>query len=140
MRVKVIVSNSFDFVEKELLLDPRLLSGRNVEDYISKIKDNAEIVSITIKGVVIGCAVYYCNNLESKIAYISMLIVNKEYQGKGIGGWLLDSVIMKVQALGFNICRLEVRNDNNEAIHLYSKKGFIKINKDDEKMVMSRAL
>ena len=132
--------NSFDFVEKELLLDPRLLSGQNLADYVSKIKNNAEIISITVKGVVIGCVVYYCNNLESKTSYISMLIVNKEYQGKGIGGWLLDAAIMKIKSLGFNVCRLEVRNDNNEAIHLYSKKGFVKVNNDDGKMIMSRTV
>lgn len=131
------MSNPFNFIERELRLDSRLLLGRKADDYLLKIKNNAEVISITIKGRVVGCAVYYCNDFESKTAYLSMLIVDKEYYGRGIGGWLLDAFIMKVKTLGFNWCKLEVRNDNDGAIHVYSKKGFTKMDESAGNLIMS---
>lgn len=55
------------------------------------------------------------------------LTVRKEQWNQGIGGRLLHELIAYARQASIEIIRLEVRNDNAGAIHLYEKYGFKRV-------------
>lgn len=64
----------------------------------------------------------YCN--DSKIGYISMVIVRKEYQHKGYGSKLIKAMVEICQEKELEYLKLEVALNNIAAIQLYEKHGF----------------
>lgn len=60
-------------------------------------------------------------------AYVSRLVVKKEYRNRGIGGKLTDFICQKAKEMGFSEVSIGVDKDNEAALHLYRKKGFDEI-------------
>lgn len=57
--------------------------------------------------------------------YLSRMIVKPEYRNQGIGSIIIDYLIEYAKNLGYKEMSLGVDIDNNNAKHLYEKKGFI---------------
>lgn len=70
--------------------------------------------------------------VPSQRIYVSRMIVKKEYRNQGIGGIILDYLIEQAKAKGYKEMALGVDIDNYSAIHLYKKKGFTTLIKEDE--------
>ena len=85
------------------------------------------------------CAVY-ANDQQSKVAYISLLCVKKEYQGMGIGKALLQACEDLAREKGMTVLRLEVKEDNEKAIRLYRGSGLIIRDRKLNKFIMEKAL
>ena len=73
----------------------------------------------------IGFSCFYCNDYQSRTAYISLIAVKQEYEHKGYGTRLLEEVKKTARDRGMTRLRLEVRKNNDQAISFYRKKGFI---------------
>lgn len=56
--------------------------------------------------------------------YVSRMIVKKEYRNQGIGGIIIDYLIIQAKQMGYSEMALGVDIDNHSAIQLYRKKGF----------------
>lgn len=84
----------------------------------------AEVAVAQENDTCLGYVAYYCNNQETKTAYISIIVIKKEYQGKGVGSLLYNSVISVLKQKGFTTLKLEVAKQNTTALSFYSKKGF----------------
>ena len=56
--------------------------------------------------------------------YLSRLIVKKKYRNKGIGSQITDFLLDKAKEMGYREIALGVDCDNENALHLYKKKGF----------------
>lgn len=72
----------------------------------------------------------YC--IPNKRIYVSRMIVKREYRNQGIGGIILDYLIKQAESMGYKEMALGVDTDNYGAIHLYKKKGFTTVIKEDE--------
>ncbi len=72
---------------------------------------------------------YYVPNQR---IYVSRMIVKKEYRNQGIGGIILDYLIEQARIMGYSEMALGVDIDNYNALHLYQKKGFKTLIKEDE--------
>lgn len=72
---------------------------------------------------------YYVPNQR---IYVSRMIVKKEYRNQGIGEIILNYLIEQAKAMGYREMALGVDIDNYNAIHLYQKKGFNTLIKEDE--------
>jgi len=59
-------------------------------------------------------------------ATINNLFIQKDYQGKGIGSRLLEEVIKRTDEIGIVELHVETEKDNERAIRLYKKHGFLK--------------
>jgi len=57
---------------------------------------------------------------------LSVAVV-KEYWNRGIGRLLMEEIVAFAKVNGFAVIDLQVRSDNEAAIHLYEKLGFRKI-------------
>lgn len=100
------------------------LSDFEIEGYLSKIDSLSIFEKYYIENKLAGFVSFYCNNEESKEAFITMVLVDKSYRGKGIAQKLIIEVIDIIKEQGFLKCNLEVKADNVNAIKLYSKIGF----------------
>ena len=72
---------------------------------------------------IVGYLNYYLIYERIEIANFNVL---EDYQNKHIGTKLIEELINKYQGVVNNIT-LEVKNDNNKAIHIYEKMGFKKV-------------
>ena len=59
-------------------------------------------------------------------ATINNLFIHKDYHGKGIGSRLLEEVIKRTDEIGIVELHVGTEKDNNRAISLYKKHGFLK--------------
>ena len=110
--------------ELEINRDFIYLSDYKVQSYLRKIDEFSIFEKYYIKSNLVGFISFYCNNKETKEAFITLVLVDHNYRGMNIAMKLMTRVIEKVKEKGFLKCGLEVRADNVNAIKLYSKIGF----------------
>ncbi|MFU9813885.1 GNAT family N-acetyltransferase [Acinetobacter radioresistens] len=106
------------------------LSGRdfidvdNVDNYVNKIKNKAELVAHIVEGVCVGFIAFYANDEAKENAFITMVMIRSDMRGRKIAGSLLTAVLENLKSRGFKFCNLEVRTNNTNAIKLYENLGF----------------
>ena len=62
---------------------------------------------------------------KGKRAYLFAFRVHNDYQGKGLGSYLLKTVIDELNAKGYHELTVGVEDDNLRAKYMYEKYGFI---------------
>lgn len=113
-----------------------VVHGVDIDEYIHKIGERAEILAHFENGCS-GFVAYYCNNPETKQAFITMVIVNPDARGRGIGKSLIQSVLGVMRGRGFLTCSLEVCKTNVTAHKLYSGLGFVLANEKADSYILS---
>ena len=73
---------------------------------------------------VIGFCAFYANDLSSRVSFITLIAVNDEYQNIGMGKKILQKVCEISKKAGMDKIRLEVNDQNVNAISFYEKNGF----------------
>lgn len=129
-----------ELLEKVNDRDGNLMIGLNLKEYVDKIHNKAKIISIQQEGKLLGFIAYYDNALDKKEAYLTMLAVDKEFQGKGYGKWLLGSSIKFLKDQGFLKYKLQVATNEIRAIHLYTSYGFKLDKKNNDTQFMIKEL
>jgi ribosomal protein S18 acetylase RimI-like enzyme len=99
---------------------------KNVEmcQYLAKLGERAEILADSAQGRCRAVVAYYCNDLATKQAYISLVLVDPRDRGLGLGRALVGCVLDMARQRGFASCRLEVAKDNEAARKVYLSLGF----------------
>ena len=119
---------------------PSLSSQMNIVEYIDKIIKNAVIIPIYVMGRMEAFIAIYCNDYDSYIGYLTMIIVRKGYRSKGFGKLLVNSAIDLLKELKFKKLRLEVFKSNNKAYLLYKKLGFEVYKENSDSLYMEKRL
>lgn len=60
-------------------------------------------------------------------AYLSAYRVHKDFQGMGLGKFLMKSVIDTLAAEGYSEFTVGVEDDNDRALHIYKEFGFSEV-------------
>lgn len=107
------------------------LSIENFSSYYEKIIEKAKFEYFLDNGIIQGFVAYYCNDVENKKGYITMVVVDPSYRNKGVGRTMVSSVLDKLKDKGFLLCELEVGETNTHAHTLYSNLGFFTIGKTE---------
>lgn len=107
-----ILSNKDE--EEESIKEKIINRGKNQYWYVAE--ENGKVIGL---GILMNHG-----NLRKKHVGVITLIVNSDYQNKGVGSLLMDKLISLSESL--NVIRLElcVFRDNYKAINLYKKFGF----------------
>ena len=107
-----ILSNKDE--EEELIKEKIINKGKNQYWYVAE--ENGKVIGL---GILMNHG-----NLRKKHVGVITLMVNSDYQNKGVGSLLMYKLINLSESL--NIIRLElcVFRDNYKAINLYNKFGF----------------
>ena len=104
---------------------PRLSAGVNIGDYAKKIAKQATRFEAWADGSLVGLVAAYCNDQETRVAYLTNMSVSREWMGKGVAACLLSQCCKHAAASGMRQIRLEVAEENTPATKLYEKCGFV---------------
>ncbi|MFV0590523.1 MAG: GNAT family N-acetyltransferase [Draconibacterium sp.] len=116
---------------------PQLSTLVNIQDYSNKLAEHAEHFCLYHNNSLIGFVAMYCNNDESKIAFISSVSIRPDYTGKGLAKNLLGEALQYAKKKKFQKIQLEVGVNNKSAIGLYKSLGFEIENSDDKVNLMT---
>ena len=90
-----------------------------------KFNKHAEfLIAENDNGECVGCAAYYRNDVRSKIAFLSIIVVRSGFESLGIGTNLIKSLELDCMNNGFCTVRLEVARQNEKAISFYKRNGY----------------
>ena len=78
-------------------------------------------VGVEQDGDLIGYAGLWFDGYDAQVMTIG---TDERFQGRGLGRRMLDTLLDQARTLGAAVVLLEVRVDNDPAIHLYESVGF----------------
>lgn len=113
--------------------NPPLDTKVELRQYAEKILNNAILLVEMIDENVVGMVVLYCNDENTKKAYIPLVGVLPTYQHRGIASKLMKEAIAFVRVQGYKL--IGIHSNNMVAVHLYSKLGFT-VKDDSERKYM----
>ena len=93
----------------------------NIADKIFK---HGMLLACICQHEVIGFCAFYANDLNSRVSFITLIAVNDKYQNIGMGKKILQKVCEISKKAGMDKIRLEVNDQNVNAISFYEKNGF----------------
>lgn len=108
--------------------------------FSAKISTYAVHFSVSDQDDIIGFMAAYCNDEESKIAYITTISISPKYQGKGLGKKLLEEGIKYARQKGYLYVRLQVRKANIIALKFYEGFGFQKVETCENSFFLEKAI
>ncbi len=112
-------------VQLEKMLVPSLTErGMNLSQYAAKLNTCGKVWCHYDMGKPVSIIAGYFNDTTSQTAYLSMLAVAKEYQGKKLASSLLAEFEDYAVQNGLGYVKLEVRKHNAAAQNLYRKFGY----------------
>jgi ribosomal-protein-alanine N-acetyltransferase len=88
---------------------------------VSEVAEVSKISDPQVNNMVIGVGGFW-QILEE--AHIHLLAIHPQYQGKGLGKFLLGQLLQLAKEIGLERATLEVRESNHQALGLYQKFGF----------------
>lgn len=116
------------------------IEGVDLESYLAKLGEKAEILSDSAEDRCRGFVAFYCNDRATRCAYITLVLVDPRDRGLGIGRTLVAGVLDLARGRGFATCRLEVATRSEAARAMYSALGFRVIEERAGKELMEIAL
>lgn len=118
------------------------LSGEKLKELAEKFADSAVflVVQENKKESVIGYVAVYCNDKEYNRAFISMIIVKKSWQSRGMGTMLLKAAIKAAKEMGMQKISLEVAKENKVAVYFYRKHGFSQVKENEYSSFMEKEI
>ena len=111
-------------LEEQARQSNRFVEGVDLDEYLVQLGERAEILSDSVEGRCRGLVAFYCNDLATKQAFVTLVLVNPLDRGLGLGAALLSCVLSMARSRGFTTCRLEVARENEAAQALYRSLGF----------------
>lgn len=96
----------------------------SLDEYSNKLFKNAETIVFVEDNKVLGFASFYCNNMDTKVAYLSQIAVRPECGSMGIGTLLIKECERISKENGMKKLRLEVYNDNIVGNNFYKKNNY----------------
>lgn len=83
-------------------------------------------VGATVDGELVGYAGLWFDGYDAQVMTIG---TDERFQGRGLGRRMLDNLLDRARAVGAAVVLLEVRVDNDAALHLYESVGFERLGK-----------
>jgi ribosomal protein S18 acetylase RimI-like enzyme len=108
----------------------------DLDKYLAKLDDKAEIIADFIAERCRGFVAFYCNDPDTKTAYITLVLVHPLDRELGIGQALMAYVLSTAKRRGFRCCRLEVSKSNQTANNMYRSQGFRLVEEREKKYLL----
>lgn len=114
-------------VKNEYLLPQPISSVTDVEEYVRKLmKYGAVFFAKNSENKIVGITACYANDTINKMAHWQLLIISKEFSGKGYGRALCRTVQEYSKTNGMTNIQLVCDKCNTIAYALYIDEGFHK--------------
>ena len=108
------------------------------EEIAFKLSSFGTTIELVENNYSVGFAAFYHNDYISLTAYISLLAVAENQEGKKYGTRLLEEVERICLDSRMKTIRLEVHKDNTRAIRFYQKNGYTMNANTDTSFFMSK--
>ncbi|MDP1571628.1 MAG: GNAT family N-acetyltransferase [Vicinamibacterales bacterium] len=118
----------------------RFIARPDLDAYLDKLGRHADALIDLRAGRCLGVVAYYANDVESRRAFIPLVLVAPDARGQGLAGLLVGGVLDLCRARGFTRCGLEVRADNRAALSAYRRLGFEMVREREGILLMEVAL
>jgi len=133
-------SELFEFVNSVDATLPVPLSERvDLGVFVDKVLANGVALVVKQNGFVKAASFFYCNDVNSKIGYITLIAIRPENKKQGYASALLNETESVCKNAGMNYMALNVNLENTKAIALYSKCGF-RITSIENKVYMKKKI
>ncbi len=132
-----ILSTIFRF--KKDIFDKTMTDEQLIE-LADKFAKYAVFVVALDNGIDVGYVAFYCNDKVKKSAFVSMIIVDSEFQGKGYGKKLIEKAVETARSSDMKSVKLEVNKENRYAIEFYDKLGFVILNQSETGYILEKSL
>lgn len=126
--------------EEQARQSNRFIEAVDLDAYLGRLDEHAEVADEVADGRCRGFVAFYCNDLVSKRAFITLVMVAPEDRSIGLGRALVTRVLDVCRGRGFVTCQLEVRDDNAAALAIYQSLGFATIERRGDRHLMELAL
>ena len=83
-------------------------------------------VGAVVDGELVGYAGLWFDGYDAQVMTLG---TDARFQGRGYGRLMLDNLLERAREVGAAVVLLEVRVDNEPAIHLYERAGFERLGK-----------
>lgn len=117
-----------------------ILTIENVENYVNKLLENAEVIPYYSERRIKAFIAFYANAPKKDKAFLTLILVSQEMQGRKIGKFLLDFSIKVLTEKGFKEYDLEVLKQNEKALKLYENFGFELVGEKELFYIMRKKL
>lgn len=97
----------------------------NLEEYVSKLLQNGYVYTVIDenKRNILACVGFYCNDMNTHIAYLSLLSTRMQARGKGYAKLLVNTMVECCKKRG--MYKIFCDSVNPIAVKLYKSCGFI---------------
>lgn len=116
------------------LFNQAINSPRALKKLAEKYSMRAKVLTISCNENLVGLCAYYDNEA---VAFISMLVIEKDSHCRGFGTALLNEVIRRCGQKQLKRVMLEVSRFNGKAICFYLKNGFVFCRSERDSITMS---
>lgn len=121
------INSVSDFMrDNECFMPEPISKCVDLKEWAEKLVSNGEVFAYMADDKLVGIACGYINDLQSKKAYLQLLLVNGEYQKRGGGYTLIRCFSDCAKNRGFGFVQLTVDLCNENAIAFYIRQGFVK--------------
>ncbi len=112
----------------------RLSDRVDIDQYSSKLLENATFFTLTDSSKLIGLSPCYFNNDAEKVAYISSLTINEGFRGKRLGSDMIKQIATHAKTKSYKEVLVKIHYDNTASQNFYHKNGFtdFKIDKEND--------
>lgn len=106
------------------LYNQNVNNDETIRNLACKFAQKAKVLVVRDENVAKGFCAFYCNDFETYTAYLSIIVVATEAQGRGYASAMFQEMLLICRNNGMKRLRLEVDNSNFRAINFYKKRGF----------------
>lgn len=143
--VRYSIDLQIDIVALEKLVQemPNIsLAGDELQAYFNKLMTYGDLF-VALDGVTPNALLgFYANNVDTKVAYLSCIVVSSSLRGQGIGQQLFSKMCMIARERDMAYLQLDVAKENKNAIMFYEKNNCVIIGngRTDEYWLMEKVL
>ena len=114
------------FLEKIDAQLPTPLSSRvDLNTYADKVLTHGKVLAVEENNRIVSALLFYCNDRESRNAYITLLGTLAGHEGKGLGRKLMREMETVARQENMKRIFLDTEKGNSHAIAFYSRCGYL---------------
>lgn len=95
----------------------------SLREWLIKVSTKGTLISAIEDNKLVGLLGFYANDMATKKAFLTLIVVDEEHQGTGLGSRLFNKFVSMSRDAGMAVCELNVVKTNVKAILFYERKG-----------------